>query len=241
MLAAARRKGTSSSRGPEAWRRGARSLRERFNEIQRVDFFDAPARRGAAASLAALELVTAGRKVTASGDLPRLSVSNFRTRRWVTRPRPGVDRMASAWLIRRFIDPKARFAFVERPADADVPFDMYMGDFSHQGSLCTFEVLAQRFDLRAPLVERIGQIVHDLDMKETRYAPAEAPAIGRLIDGLRQVHTDDHVLLRQGIGIFEALARSFSSADAVPAGPAGTRTVGKARRTGRLRTRRRGA
>jgi hypothetical protein len=139
-----------------------------------------------------------------------LSPTAFRNRRWVTRPRPGVDRMASAWLIRRFIDPKATFGFVERPAESDVPFDMYTGEFSHQGTSCTFETLAQRFNLADPAVARIGEVVHDLDMKETRYAPPEAPAVGRLIDGLQELHADDDALLQHGMGIFEALARSFS-------------------------------
>src|SRR5258708_3649820 len=82
-----------------------------------------------------------------------------------------VDRLASAWLIRRFIDPSATFAFVDHPAPSDVPFDMYVGEFSHQGPSCTFETLAQRFGLSAVAVKRIGQIVHDLDIKDGRYTP----------------------------------------------------------------------
>jgi hypothetical protein len=121
--------------------------------------------------------------------------------------------MASAWLIRRFIDPQAAFAFAERPSESDVPFDMYVGEFSHQGPLCTFETLAERFGLEDAAVVRLGQIVHDLDMKETRYAPPEAPAIDRLVDGLRQLHADDATLLQEGIAMFEALARSFNSSD----------------------------
>ena len=127
--------------------------------------------------------------------------------------------MASAWLIRRFIDANATFAFVDEPHDADVPFDMYVGEFSHQGSLCTFETLAERFGLRDPAVHRIGQIVHDLDMKETRYAAPEGSAVGRMVEGLRHVHADDHVLLAQGIAMFEALARSFDSLVAAPESP----------------------
>jgi hypothetical protein len=148
----------------------------------------------------------------------------------VTRPRPGVDRMASAWLIRRFIDPRATFAFVERPGDGDVPFDMYVGDFSHQGSLCTFETLAERFELTDAVVMRIGQIVHDLDMKDTRYATPEGPAVGRMVEGLRHLHADDQVLLDHGIEMFEALASSFRSTDpTAPHGPL-ARTVRKRRR-----------
>ena len=117
--------------------------------------------------------------------------------------------MASAWLIRRFIDPKAVFAFVETPAESDVPFDMYAGGFGHRGELCTFEVLCEEFGIAAAPVTRIAQIVHDLDLKENKYGAPEAPVIGRMVEGLRAVHADDAALLEQGIGMFEALARSF--------------------------------
>jgi hypothetical protein len=122
--------------------------------------------------------------------------------------------MASAWLIRRFIDPKAVFGFVDRPAGSEIPFDMYTGDFSHQGERCTFEVLARTFAIADATVGRLAQIVHDLDMKEHRYDMPEASAVSRMVDGLRQLHTDDGTLLEQGMAMFEALARSF---DASPA------------------------
>jgi hypothetical protein len=136
-------------------------------------------------------------------------VADFRNRRWVTRPRPGVDRMASAWLIRRFIDPHATFAFVDEPLAADVPFDMYTGELTHQGPLCTYQVLAERFALTEPAVERIGRIVHDLDMRDTPYASTDAPLVGRMVEGLRQLHADDHALLQHGVEMFEALARGI--------------------------------
>jgi hypothetical protein len=187
-------------------------LRERLADIERIDFGNAAGRHAAAEVLARVE-----RRFAEFTRPPALAVAaqrpaaDFRNRRWVTRPRPGVDRMASAWLIRRYIDPNATFAFVDQPASADVPFDMYSGEFSHQGSLCTFETLAQRFGLRDTAVERLGQVVHDLDVKESGYAAPEGPAVGRMVEGLRRMHADDHVLLEQGIGMFEALARSFDS------------------------------
>jgi predicted CXXCH cytochrome family protein len=95
-----------------------------------------------------------------------LAVTDFKKKVWVTRPRPGVDRMASAWLIRRAIDPNAAFVFRTKPRGSEIPFDMYTGDFGHHGELCTFETLAARFSLRDAAVTSIGQIVHDLDMKE---------------------------------------------------------------------------
>jgi hypothetical protein len=122
--------------------------------------------------------------------------------------------MASAWLIRRFIDPLATFAFVETPSESDVPFDMYTGEFSHRGGQCTFEVLAERFGLASKAVAKIGQIVHDLDMKDAKFSPPEAPAVGRMVEGLRVMHSDDATLLEHGITLFEALARSFDASDA---------------------------
>jgi hypothetical protein len=205
----------AASRHDEA-SRVVRQLRERLDAIRRVDYFDAPAGPAVIEAIAALERrVAPTASATEEVTMPVRS-REFTKRRWVTRPRPGVDRMASAWLIRRFIDPKATFAFVERPAASDVPFDMYTGDFSHQGPLCTFEVLAQRFAIADPAVARLAQIVHDLDMKETRYGTPEAPAVERMVDGLRQVHRDDAVLLEQGIVMFEALARSFESSQSAP-------------------------
>ena len=124
--------------------------------------------------------------------------------------------MASAWLIRRYIDKDAQFAFVETPSSADVPFDMYAGEFSHHGERCTFEVIADRFRVQNPAVVKLGHIVHDLDMKDTKYDAPEAVAVGRMVDGLRALHADDATLLEHGIGIFDALARSFESDQGPP-------------------------
>ena len=198
------------------WVRAVRRLRERLNEIERIDFFHAPAGRDASRTMTELENLVAGPVTPAVAEAPMLNWTAFRNRRWVTRPRPGVDRMASAWLIRRFIDPKATFRFAEQPRDSDVPFDMYAGEFSHHGPACTFETLARRFNLVDPAVVRIAQIVHDLDMKERRYAPPEAPAVSRIIDGLQELHADDHTLLEHGMAMFEALARSFSATESAP-------------------------
>lgn len=193
--------------------RAVRHLRERLAGVRRADFFAAPGSRAAAAAVSRLEERIAP-PIPEVKEVPvRVSAKKFTGRRWVTRPRPGVDRMASAWLIRRFIDPDATFRFADRPDDDEVAFDMYVGDFSHQGALCTFETLAQRFGLTDAAVVRLGEIVHDLDMKDTRYAAPEVPAVGRMVDGLRQVHGDDAALLEQGMAMFEALARSFGGAE----------------------------
>ena len=143
-----------------------------------------------------------------SSRAPQLDVEAYRGRRWVTRPRPGVDRMASAWLIRRFVDPQARFEFAAEPParGGKVPFDMYGVEFGHQGGRCSFEVLAARFGLDArPAIRRLGRMVRAVDLHEPAEHAAEAETVGRLVAGLRATHADDHALLEAGIGVFEAL------------------------------------
>jgi hypothetical protein len=228
------RSARSKGGGDEAKLRAVNQMRERFNDIRRVDFFRAPAGDAAADAIAVLEQRLAGRNAGGREAGMRVASKTFMNRRWVTRPRPGVDRMASAWLIRRFIDPKATFGFVDRPAGADVPFDMYGGEFSHQGERCTFEVLAQRFGITDASVARLAQVVHDLDMKENRYCAPEAPAVSRMVEGLRQLHADDAALLEQGMTMFDALARSFE----LSAAPRRTTKARGKRTTNRRGTRR---
>jgi len=197
----------------------ARSLRSRFDAVVERDLFAASGRQDAAEALNALESIAAPPTPASRAERPHLSTDAFQRRRWVTRPRPGVDRMASAWLIRRFIDPRATFAFSDQRRDAEVSFDMFGGDFTHEADRCTFEVLAERFAIRDPIVSRVGRIVHDLDLKETRYAAPETPAVAHMVEGLRMMHPDDGTLLEQGIGMFESLARSFAATDVAPTSP----------------------
>jgi hypothetical protein len=123
--------------------------------------------------------------------------------------------MSSAWLIRRFIDPAARFAFA---ADRDtlptadaVPFDMFGVEFSHRGDGCTFETLCAVFGIDDPAVHRLGTIVHDLDLKDGRFGAVDAETVGALIDGLQLATPDDDELLARGMTTFEALYLAFSA------------------------------
>jgi hypothetical protein len=196
--------------------RAARLLRERWNEVAAVDFFQAPRREEAGAILDQIERHLVERPApskTISKKGERLMVEKFRSRTWVTRPRPGVDRMSSGWLIRRFIDPEAQFTFAEKAEEAPgaVPFDMFGVQLSHQGNSCTFETLLRKFELRGAALERIGQIVHNLDLRDERFEVPEAVAMGRLVEGLRQIYSDDYKLLEQGMEVFEALYRSLTN------------------------------
>ena len=188
-------------------------FRERLSAIEAIDFFGSAGRDRVIALLEQLETRTAARQVTSSPGSPAsVDLKSFQRRLWVTRPRPGVDRMASAWLIRRFIDPYARFDFAvdqQAVAQGGVPFDMFGVEFSHQGEGCTFETLCSVFGISAPAVSRIAAIVHNLDLKDARFGAPEGAAVGAMIEGLQLAYTDDDALLAQGMTLFDALYRSF--------------------------------
>ena len=207
--------GRKAPRGPrhQSRARDLRQLRRRLDDLDAIAFYPPANRESAAASVARAEREAVGAGKPQSPDGDRLDAAKYARRTWVTRPRPGVDRMSSAWLIRRFLDPKARFAFATTPPASGqaVAFDMYGVEFSHTAHGCTYETLVARFGLSSPAVDRIGRIVHDLDLKESKYQEPDAPAIGHLIDGLRQLHADDGELLERGIGMFEALYLAFGS------------------------------
>lgn len=184
--------------------------RDRFQTIERTDFFGSAGRDRVASLLATLEETGREPARPAAGSA---DTAQYRGRLWITRPRPGVDRMASAWLIRRFIDSAAKFAFVtdvKQAAAGAVPFDMYGVGFGHDGDRCTFETLAARFGIGDRAVARLGEVVHDLDFKDGKFGAAEAGTLGAAIDGLQMACADDHQLLDQGITLFEAMYRAFA-------------------------------
>jgi hypothetical protein len=201
-----------NARDSRSLTQGLRRLRERFDETVRRDFFETPERKTVAALLAQFDQAR-GR----NNDMPPAASSvktrDFHNKVWLTRPRPGVDRMSSAWLIRRFIDPKARFVFTDSAkTPGAIPFDTYNAEFGHHGAHCTFETFCRRFGIADRSVQRIGRIVHDLDLKERTYAEADTDTVGRLVEGLRRAHEDDAVLLQSGIEMFEALYQSTAAA-----------------------------
>ena len=222
---------TAERRRGQSQLRDISRYRQRFQAIERIDFFGSAGRDRVASLLAALESKRTGspQRPSTAGDR---DAAQYQGRLWVTRPRPGVDRMSSAWLISRFIDPTASFAFVTdaktAPADA-VPFDMYGIGFGHEGDRCTFETLMLRFDINDRAVARLSEVVHDLDLKDGKYAAPEAATLGAAIDGLQMSCADDHLLLDQGMVLFEALYRSFSQQGRPPR----PRPVAKAPRSSR--------
>lgn len=238
-------------RRPKATPRTMRSsravdgFRARLAAIERIDYFGSAGRDRVVTLLTAFDerlrpAPTSGSPVV-SGE--KDGTSSLRGRLWITRPRPGVDRMGSAWLIRRFIDPEARFGFAagrDSLPDADaIPFDMFGVEFSHHGGACTFETLCQRFDVREPAVQRLAAIVHDLDLKDGRFTPPEASTVAALIDGLQRATADDHELLEQGRTMFESLYLAFAGRTKLTGPRAVSRATVNARRPPRARKRRR--
>jgi hypothetical protein len=202
----------TGSRPATSHQRDIARYRQRFQAIERIDFFGSAGRDRVASLLAALESRRAT-KPAESHSTGHADAAQYTGRLWVTRPRPGVDRMSSAWLIRRFIDATATFAFVTDPKNAPpdaVPFDMYGAGFGHEGDRCTFETLVAAFGIDDRAVSRLSEVVHDLDFKDGKYGPPEAVTLGAAIDGLQLSCADDHQLLDQGIILFEAMYRSFS-------------------------------
>ena len=194
------------------------SFRQRLAAVERTDFFGSAGRDRTVQLLAEFESrmeSRAGRQESSSRTPSPGNVDDYKGRLWVTRPRPGVDRMSSAWLIRRFIDPQARFAFADDRSlvqEGAVAFDMFGVEFSHHGDHCTFETLCSVFGIDDEAVTRIAAIVHDLDLKDGRFAPAEAPTVDAMIEGLQLANSDDDRLLSEGMTLFESLYRSFAHA-----------------------------
>ncbi len=206
---------TRRSRGTRApaVRRLLDIFRERLTAIEGIDFFGSAGRDRVVTlldQLADRSDVSRSKASTAAADSG--AAPSYQSRLWLTRPRPGVDRMASAWLIRKFVDPHARFGFAaDRHVvpDKAVPFDMFGVEFSHQGDGCTFETLCLVFGIRQPAITRIAAIVHDLDLKDARFGAPEAATVGAMIEGLQLSYADDDELLAQGMTLFDSLYRSF--------------------------------
>ncbi len=188
--------------------REARALVAEWRAVAAITYFDTPGMADTEDIVQQIAQRSSGRQPSSSAAAAAIDPRAYQGRTWVTRPRPGVDRMATAWLIRAHIDPKARFTFADTPTSNAVAFDMYGAEFGHHDDRCTFEVVAAQFGLQSQRVQWIGRIVHDLDLREPRYGELEAPGVGLMVEGLRRTHEDDGVLLEHGIALFESLAQA---------------------------------
>jgi hypothetical protein len=180
---------------------GLKRLTRQFREIRAVDFFDSP--RGHDIAM----LLRRAEGPRRSRQLERLDVQQYQGKTWLTRPRPEIDRVGSAWLISKFIDRKPKFVFA--PTAAAVPdaisFDMLDAEFSHHGNYCTFETLTKRFAISDKSVAKIGEMIHDADLDDARFQRVEAVGIDRVLKGWAKEGLPDEEILRRGFECFDAL------------------------------------
>ena len=175
-------------------------LERRLREIAALDHFSASGRKTAEAAVA---------KLKAHGTTRRGSAKRVRGQTWITRPDVHVDRIASAWLIKRFIDPKARFLFGEG-RDGAVSFDMFEGDYTHEGDRCTFETLLQRFGLEHDDgLRAIAEMVHDVDIKDEKFGRDETPGFAKLIAGIVKRNARDAARIERGTELLNDLYESL--------------------------------
>ncbi len=184
-------------------------LRRQFEYIRAIDFFACPAAHDTEVLLrkaASLHELAPRRRPAA------LHRKDFQRRVWLTRPRPEIDRVGSAWLIRKFIDPRARFVFSSSLAGHPnaVPFDMLDVEFTHHGEDCTFETLRKRFAITDPVAVRIGEMIHDADLEDAKFQRAECLGLDLLCKGWARLRWSDAEILKAGLRAFDALYASLT-------------------------------
>ncbi|MDP2334308.1 MAG: chromate resistance protein [Reyranella sp.] len=192
----------------------AARLRKQLDEIVAIDFFGADGREPAEGLVSGLEAALQREETDMSAPSAPPAPAGLKGRVWVTRQGVQIDRIASAWLIRRFIDPEAHFKFVPGTGYAAEPgelrFDMFEGEFTHRGDRCTFEVLLADAKLDDPALTAIGEIIHDIDLKDGKYGREEAAGIRSLVAGIASSHNDDTQRLERGAVLLDDLYRSFA-------------------------------
>lgn len=187
---------------------GLERLRRRLDEISRVDYFDTPEGGQLAARLS--HIVAALAPPPHVPTVVPVMVAAYQGRRWATRPRPHVDRLACAWLIRRFIDSTAAIVYTSNPAPDDVSFDVEGGTFTHTGSLCTFETMIAAFGLDDPALRIMAEIVHAIDLNDGQYIHPAIPGVGAVLEGWMYVEAADDAREAWGRALFEGLYQAMA-------------------------------
>jgi len=181
-------------------------IRKRFAEIAAIDFFDSPLRTRVESQLARVE--HSEPSDSRSQRRAQRSRNEYKNRTWITRPRPGIDRVSSAWLISRFIDRDAKFVFDNdtHKHPKAIPFDMFQdGGFGHRGNDCTFETLCKEFGVRDARVRAIAEMIHDADLEDGKFGRTEGAGLDRVLIGWAQQDVSDDELLRRGMQLIEGL------------------------------------
>lgn len=182
-------------------------------ELERIDFFPGKGSKTVREALVQVSKLLRSNQSETEIALPlkRYSPKAFRGKVWTTREHIHIDRLCSAWLIKRFIDPKARFVFAPEsklPANA-IPFDVFGKEFSHHGDDCTFETLVKAFRLKDKALAAIAEIIHDIDIKDGKFGRAEATGIDAVVRSLSDALNDDHHTLEVGSIVLDALYNFF--------------------------------
>jgi len=177
-------------------------VRKQFREIKQTDFFNCPRAQDVEILLRKMERTQPGETV-----FPKIMSRDYRGKTWVTRPRPEIDRVGSAWLIRKFIDPKAKFIFAKKISanHRAISFDMLDAEFSHQGDGCTFETLTKRFGIQDKIIRKMGEMIHDADLDDDKFERIECIGIDRVLKGWAKEGVSDQEILRRGLQCFDAL------------------------------------
>lgn len=193
---------------------GAR-LKRRLAEVERIDFFAAPKRDQAREAVS--ECLMRLQPATPGHERRKEAVMAEHGKVWVTRVGVKVDRIASAWLIRRFLDPEARFEFVPahgyEPKPGEVRFDMFEAEYTHEGDECTFEVLLRKLGPDDAALKTIAEIVHDIDVKDGKFGRPETPGFELMLAAIA-LHPGDEVRIERGSAVLDDLYALFKeSAD----------------------------
>jgi hypothetical protein len=199
----------SRKNSSETFSNQLKKFRQRFQEIRDIDYFQSSRGEDLQRLLQKAEALESPSKKPETRV--RLRIEDYRGKTWVTRPRPEIDRVGSAWLVRRFIDPSAKFAFANTPTELPnaIPYDMFEVEFSHHGDCCTFETLVQRFGIRDRAVLRLAELIHDADVEDDKFHRVEGFGVEQIFKGLAKQGLTDHEILSKGFECFEALYAQF--------------------------------
>ena len=194
---------------PDAFANQLQKLRQRFQEIRDIDYFESS--RGEDLHRLLQKAESLGPPIKRPETKNRLRIEDYRSKLWITRPRPEIDRVGSAWLIRKFIDPDAKFVFANTPSEAfeAIPYDMFEVEFSHHGDCCTFETLIERFGIRDRAVRRLAELIHDADVEDDKFHRLEGFGVEQIFKGLAKLGLTDDEILSKGFECFDALYAQF--------------------------------
>jgi hypothetical protein len=199
----------SRKRSLELFSGQLQKLRQRFQEIRDIDYFLSPRGEDVQRLLQKAEAIESPKKKPETAI--RLRVEDYRGKTWVTRPRPEIDRVGSAWLIHRFLDAGAKFVFANTAAEFPeaIPYDMFEVELSHHGDCCTFETLIQRFSIRDRAVLRLAELIHDADVEDDKFHRIEGFGVEQIFKGWAKEGLSDQEILSKGFDCFDGLYAQF--------------------------------